>query len=323
MPKQAGDGIVLSLEELVRILPERHRRALQWFSEQAGHEIGWPSPLSDGTLLAGRAKGIYKPSWSKYSLSVRENRSGRYADKEPIVREDGTWVYAYAQEGEPSLANRDTIYANQGLVNCSKDRVPVGVMRQISEKPLKYRVLGVAIIAGWEGGYFFLEGFSPTGVVRDRGPQAEIKALERLATADAGYFSPNDVIDARERIIASITRRRGQTAFRDALIESYASRCAITSCDAVEALEAAHIIPYRGEATNHPTNGMLLRADVHLLFDLGLIAVDTTTMTVLVSPKLCGTSYMDLAAKQVRMPLHAGFAPSKEALNQHREWSGL
>ena len=81
-------------------------------------------------------------------------------------------------------------------------------------------------------------------------------------------------MDGRERAIGAIVRRRGQPAFRRALLEAYHERCAVTGCDAPEALEAAHVVPYRGVATNHPANGLLLRADLHALFDLGLIAVD-------------------------------------------------
>src|SRR5271155_3471993 len=42
-------------------------------------------------------------------------------------------------------------------------------------------------------------------------------------------------------------------------------------------LEAAHISPYRGLQSNHPQNGLLLRADLHSLFDLGMLAVDPLT----------------------------------------------
>src|SRR3712207_8092818 len=49
----------------------------------------------------------------------------------------------------------------------------------------------------------------------------------------------------------------------------------------------------RGPETNHPTNGLLLRADLHLLFDQGLIGIDPATMTVLVHPALRSTRYVE------------------------------
>ena len=54
-------------------LPARHRSALSWFEEHAGTVQRWPAPLSDETLLASKAKGIYKPRWSEYALSVRQS----------------------------------------------------------------------------------------------------------------------------------------------------------------------------------------------------------------------------------------------------------
>src|ERR1700722_13605652 len=85
--------------------------------------------------------------------------------------------------------------------------------------------------------------------------------------ADQEPFDPKNIKDARERIRRTIVQRRGQAKFRNALLEAYGSRCAISGCGALEVLEAAHICPYQGSATNHVTNGLLLRADIHTLFD--------------------------------------------------------
>lgn len=45
-------------------------------------------------------------------------------------------------------------------------------------------------------------------------------------------------------------------------------------------MEAAHIRPYRGKKDNHPSNGLLLRADIHTLFDLNLVAIDPETLKI-------------------------------------------
>lgn len=100
--------------------------------------------------------------------------------------------------------------------------------------------------------------------------------------------------DARERIIAAITLRRGQPKFRRQLLDAYEGRCAITGCDAEAALEASHIIPYGGEHSNTLENGILLRADIHTLFDLNLITIDPTRMTVILAPELEDTVYSEL-----------------------------
>ncbi|SRR6266540_693526 len=122
-------------------------------------------------------------------------------------------------------------------------------------------------------------------------------------------------------MLASIVRRRGQPEFRQRLLNAYARKCAISGCDAVEALEAAHIIAYRGPETNHPTNGILLRTDLHTLFDLGLLAVDTSTMAVVVAPELARTSYGEFAGRVLSLPSSPDLRPSRKALDQHRAWS--
>ena len=104
---------------------------------------------------------------------------------------------------------------------------------------------------------------------------------------DAVDLVPESMEDARRRIEATIVLRQGQGAFRDSLLEAYGCRCAISGCDVPEALEAAHIIPYKGEHTNVVVNGLLLRADLHTLFDLGLIAIDTADLLVLLHPRAC------------------------------------
>jgi hypothetical protein len=128
--------------------------------------------------------------------------------------------------------------------------------------------------------------------------------IER-AVAEAeqqGAFNPTDLEDARLKVLVSVVRRRGQRAFRDALLDAYDGRCAITECGLSDVLEAAHIHPYMGDQTNDVRNGLLLRADVHTLFDLGLVAIDPDTLAVLIAPRLRGTVYQELSAKKLRVP---------------------
>ena len=54
----------------------------------------------------------------------------------------------------------------------------------------------------------------------------------------------------------------------------------------LKTVEAAHISPYKGEASNDPSNGLLLRSDLHILFDLGLISVNPDDLSIVVAHKL-------------------------------------
>lgn len=77
-----------------------------------------------------------------------------------------------------------------------------------------------------------------------------------------------------ERRLASILTRRGQARFRSSLLAAYNRQCAVTGSRVVELLEAAHVIPHSEGPDYAPSNGLLLRADIHTLYDLHLLSVD-------------------------------------------------
>jgi hypothetical protein len=151
----------------------------------------------------------------------------------------------------------------------------------------------------------------------------DLRASAEEELEDQGAFDPTGIKDARTRILSAIVQRQGQPAFRKRLLTAYNRRCAITGCSVESVLEAAHIVPYKGEKTNHPGNGLLLRPDFHTLFDLRLVAINEVTMRLLVSPKLNGSGYENYRGKKIRIPREEGSRPSREALEQHRVESGL
>lgn len=130
-------------------------------------------------------------------------------------------------------------------------------------------------------------------------------------------FNPTSIEDARRWINASIVRRQGQGAFRAAVLLAYAGRCAISGYDVKEALEAAHIFRYFGKETNVVINGLLLRSDLHTLYDLGLLAIDPVEMTVLLAPSLMGSDYKSFAGTLIRLPANEVERPSRQALTMH------
>lgn len=67
--------------------------------------------------------------------------------------------------------------------------------------------------------------------------------------------------------------RIGQGAFRLSIIDAYNKRCAITGEKTLPVLEAAHIKPFAEAGPNQVVNGLLLRSDMHKLFDNGYITV--------------------------------------------------
>ncbi|WP_224361181.1 HNH endonuclease [Hyalangium versicolor] len=104
-----------------------------------------------------------------------------------------------------------------------------------------------------------------------------------------------DEQDKRELIARQIRARRGQAAFRQALRKRFGDTCVVTGCRLPDLLEAAHISPYRGVKDHHRANGLLLRADIHTLFDLDLLGIDPDTLQLSLHPKVQGMGYDHLA----------------------------
>lgn len=114
--------------------------------------------------------------------------------------------------------------------------------------------------------------------------------------------------DEREKVLRQIKIRRGQQKFRKQLIDRYNSKCCITGCSILHILEAAHINPYKGPKNNHASNGLLLRADIHTLFDLDMLGIHPQRLTIHLNNKVKKDKYEELEGATLKGK------PSKEAL---------
>ena len=111
--------------------------------------------------------------------------------------------------------------------------------------------------------------------------------------------------------------REGQNKFRVEVLEKYEWACAVTGCTQVEALHAAHINPYSNLQNHHVSNGIALRADIHLLFDRGLLAINDTNFEVMISPHMQDGVYKELEGEKLRVPKEPAHYPSKASLLWH------
>ena len=145
---------------------------------------------------------------------------------------------------------------------------------------------------------------------------------EEQSTAErSGAFDANDEKDARRKVLAAIVRRQGQAQFRRSLLKAYNGKCAVTGCPVADVLEAAHIKPYLGPHTNSVQNGLLLRADVHTLFDLGLLRIDADRLTVALASRLIGQFHDVVEGAPLLLPVNKADWPDPEALRYHGEQS--
>lgn len=117
--------------------------------------------------------------------------------------------------------------------------------------------------------------------------------------------------------------RLGQATFRVAVLDAYARACAVTEEHSLPALEAAHIRSYAQEGPHEIRNGILLRADLHRLFDTGYVTV-TPELRLEVGSRLRedyhnGRSYYPLHGARVRVPSTGSHQPERALLEWHNE----
>ena len=131
-------------------------------------------------------------------------------------------------------------------------------------------------------------------LMRHSAPEHDLKFLKRI----------ND-----DQLIGHSTRqvrvRTGQGQFRTQLLERYGEQCAITGRTHPATIEACHLYSYAKVGKHHEHGGVLLRRDLHALFDKGLITVDPLTSTVMVAKELMEfPQYASLASKQLQIDLN-------------------
>ncbi|MBI6121029.1 HNH endonuclease [Salegentibacter maritimus] len=119
--------------------------------------------------------------------------------------------------------------------------------------------------------------------------------------------------------LAQIKIRRGQPKFRQKLLKLYRNTCIVTGCKIPELLEAAHILPHSLKNDYSLSNGVLLRADIHTLFDLGMIAINPESLKLKMHEKLLESKeYVDLDNMDIGSKisqLHEKYKLSKEGLD--------
>lgn len=120
-----------------------------------------------------------------------------------------------------------------------------------------------------------------------------------------------------------VQARLGQGTFRVAVSSVYDGACAVTGEHTLPVLEAAHIRPYAQDGTHEVVNGLLLRSDIHRLFDSGYVTV-TPDYKFEVSKQIDeefhnGRAYYALHGGQIRLPKNKADQPSQTLLEWHNQ----
>jgi putative restriction endonuclease len=146
--------------------------------------------------------------------------------------------------------------------------------------------------------------------------------LERLQSATR----PGMIADQRAAMFSTpvpVRPRLGQGAFRAAVADVYERHCAITRERVLPALVAAHILPVSRGGEHRIDNGLLLRADVHELFDEGYVTI-TPDLRFRVSRQLDtefhnGEEYRRFDNTEIWIPPHEVDRPARRFLEWHAD----
>jgi hypothetical protein len=116
-----------------------------------------------------------------------------------------------------------------------------------------------------------------------------------------------------------VVPRPGQKLFRKSLGVAYDEKCCVTGCCVENVLEAAHIDDYLAPESDHVSNGLLLRSDIHVLFDANLLAIEPSTHRIHISPSAkCEDGYAEWQGRKIFLPEEKTHQPNVGALK--RRW---
>jgi hypothetical protein len=97
-----------------------------------------------------------------------------------------------------------------------------------------------------------------------------------------------------------IKTRQGQDVFRSSLLKERGKKCEVTGTDVSALLEAAHIIPHAEGANYNTSNGLLLRVDIHTLYDSNLLSIDENLIIHLAPSILKLKEYSEYQGKKIK-----------------------
>jgi len=158
-----------------------------------------------------------------------------------------------------------------------------------------------------------------------RGEGQRVWEACRLAGALTGQGAARDLAhdlqEPRYGEAVLVKPRLGQGIFRMAVTGAYGRACAVTEEHSLPALEAAHIRPFADGGPHEVWNGLLLRSDIHRLYDKGYVGV-TPEHAFVVSRRLKddfenGRSYYPLHGRRIRLPEDSADHPSVAQLEWH------
>ena len=331
----------LSYERALSFVPPEFVIGYDWYQAREGEHFAC-LPHRDKALALPEEiricadRGIHGPDYKKlesrgagkseYVLAIHSQHKvtsnhNAYDDRDVVLRDDGTWILDYCGH-KPTAGKRKTENGNKRLMNNLVDGVPVAVLVQQADG--SYLNYGLAYVERYDSltNIFTLHG--PVSAEADNKDFCSVIPFEQLTPKEREVFYDADAGDQRKRVVAEQIRRERQGEFRRMLMEAYSGTCAATGVDVPEVLQAAHIDPYRGKHSQVTVNGMLLRSDIHQLYDSHLLTVRPESNLIVVSKRLQPTFYGQFEGQRITVPRDPALRPDDGLLEMHmREFENV
>jgi HNH endonuclease len=232
----------------------------------------------------------------------------------------------------------DTFGSMNGVASLTEMRRRVAKFRSVAAKPNEDFTIGNVIL---EQAFFFTrDAWIPIpsdfslNIVQGKTYGLDVGTGRELWDALQLRLEANSIISPQRNVAEGTVRRMfadpvlarrrlGQGAFRVLVTDSYERQCAITREHTLPVLQAAHIRPVTQTGEHHITNGLLLRSDVHTLFDRGYVTV-SPDFKFRVSPRLNadwqnGKIYYALDGQPIQLPKDPACHPDRAQLEWHAD----
>ena len=320
----------LTIERAKALVPPEFLWAWEWFSNPENLVLpnlpmGKYAPYGAPLKLASES-GIHSPNYQtlpskgngkkKYALSIHSSHKSYYSDKQIVDCEDGTWIFEYC-EHRKHYGDSGKKQFNDYLRNCMEDGVPVAVLLQNASG--QYDNKGLAFVEEYDaiGGIFILHG--PATAAKEDPSLFAVVTMDDFTPEEQLLFQAWDDSDERVRETVERAKRQGQSRFRDALMAAYDGHCALTQVDVPEVLQAAHIRRFRGTKSQTVNCGILLRADIHLLYDAHLLGVEPVNHRIHLAPALYSSAYSRYRDATLEVPANPREKPNENLLGMQYE----
>jgi hypothetical protein len=277
--------------------------------------------------------GIFKPAWSKYALCISMKHGSVYKHKDEFIfLEDGRWLMAYSpRKGGLHISD------NVALMNCMQDKVPVGVIAQVTAKTdtqsgSTYHVLGLGLVTNYNTLHDVFEIQSVdwdalediTSIITDEEERYQTQLYARLTNE----FKP---FVKEELVKYSVSASKREATFRKVIVREYDYACAVCGLkfkyeNLVEA-QAVHIVPKKEKGTDDPRNGITMCHTHHWAFDNGIFSL-TDNGRIILSDKIYRAEMNNFLLSEMEnqpiiVPKNELIRPHAEALSWHRNYHGF